>query len=60
MLGKFISKLTQHAFKQKRLRRPQSPTHAMMREDHFRREHAELCRQLRHQQHFYGYRTKCD
>jgi len=34
-------------------------THSSMREEHFRREQEELCRQLRHQQYFYGYRTKC-
>ena len=37
-----------------------SVNHGTMREHHLARKHAELCRQARHQQHFYGWRTKCD
>lgn len=55
MLGQLIPKLTKRTKHRGRLL-----THDSMREDHFRREHEELCRQLRHQQYFYDYRTKCD
>ncbi len=55
MLGKFIPKLGKRSQPRKNFL-----THASMREEHFRREREELCRQLRYQQYFYGYRTKCD